>query len=143
MGIFISESTNDNQEVFMDKHIEKAMQLRNNERCPNCAETIMMTYAEELGLSESQMKALGTNFGGGMKSGSTCGAVTGALMVLGALGISDPHIVGEFQRKMKENHNGMINCFDLLRANAQAGGQKKPHCDGMIKEAIELIEEYR
>lgn len=88
-------------------------------------------------------EALGTNFGGGMKSGSTCGAVTGALMVLGALGISDPHIVGEFQRKMKENHNGMINCFDLLRANAQAGGQKKPHCDGMIKEAIELIEEYR
>ena len=111
--------------------------------CPNCAETIMMTYADELGLSESQMKALGTNFGGGMKSGSTCGAVTGALMVLGAFGISDPHIVGEFQRKMKENHNGMINCFDLLRANAQAGGQKKPHCDGMIKEAIELIEEYR
>ena len=44
---------------------------------------------------------------------------------------------------MKENHNGMINCFDLLKANAQAGGQKKPHCDGMIKEAIELIEEYR
>lgn len=127
----------------MDKHIEKAMQLRSNAMCPNCAETIMMTYAEELGLSESQMKALGTNFGGGMKSGSTCGAVTGALMVLGAFGISDPHIVGEFQRKMKENHNGMINCFDLLRANTQAGGQKKPHCDGMIKEAIELIEEYR
>ena len=50
----------------MDKHIEKAMQLRNNARCPNCAETIMMTYAEELGLSESQMKALGTNFGGGI-----------------------------------------------------------------------------
>ncbi len=66
----------------MDKHIEKAMQLRSNAMCPNCAETIMMTYAEELGLSESQMKALGTNFGGGMKSGSTCGAVTGALMVL-------------------------------------------------------------
>ena len=56
----------------MDKHIEKAMQLRSNAMCPNCAETIMMTYAEELGLSESQMKALGTNFGGGMKSGSTC-----------------------------------------------------------------------
>lgn len=87
----------------MDKHIEKAMQLRNNAKCPNCAETIMMTYAEELGLSESQMKALGTNFGGGMKSGSTCGAVTGALMVLGALGISDPHIVGEFQRNERES----------------------------------------
>ena len=52
-----------NRSFFMDKHIEKAMQLRSNAMCPNCAETIMMTYADELGLSESQMKALGTNFG--------------------------------------------------------------------------------
>ena len=27
------------------------------------------------------------------------------------------------------------------RANAQAGGQKKAHCDGMIYEAIKLLEE--
>lgn len=124
-------------------YIEKAMQLRNSDVCPNCAETILMTYAPELGIPEQQLKAIGTNFGGGMKSGGTCGALTSALMVLGALGISDPRIIGEFQKKMKENHNGMINCYDLLKANMQAGGQKKPHCDGMIKEAIALIESYR
>jgi ferritin-like metal-binding protein YciE len=64
-------------------------------------------------------------------------------MVLGALGITDPTVVGGFQRKIKENHSGYINCSDLLKANSEAGRKKKPHCDGMIKESIELIEEYR
>jgi C_GCAxxG_C_C family probable redox protein len=127
----------------MEKHIEKAMQLRNDVSCPNCAETILKTYSEELGLSEEQAMAIGTNFGGGMKTGGVCGAVSASLMVLGALGITDPAVVGGFQRKIKENHSGYINCFDLLKANSEAGGKKKPHCDGMIKESIELIEEYR
>jgi hypothetical protein len=69
--------------------------------------------------------------------------VTSALLVLGALGVTDPKIVGEFQRRVKEKHGGMIDCADLLKANFKAGGQKKPHCDAMICEAIELIEEYR
>ena len=72
------------------KYIEKAMELRSEPMCPNCAETIMMTFAEDIGLSEDQARALGTNFGGGMKSGSVCGAVTSSLMVLGALGVTDP-----------------------------------------------------
>lgn len=122
--------------------MDKAKELRSNPMCPNCAETIMMAFADRVGLPEEKMAMLGTNFGGGMKSGSTCGAVTSALMILGLLGISDPNVIGEFQRKIKQNHNGMINCADLLRANAQAGGQKKAHCDGMIFEAIKLLEEY-
>ena len=122
-------------------YLEKAKKLRSNPMCPNCAETIMMSFADKVGISEEQMAMLGSNFGGGMKSGATCGVVTSSLMILGLLGISDPGIVNEFQRRIKENHNGMINCVDLLRANAQAGGQKKAHCDGMIYEAIKLLEE--
>jgi len=102
-----------------------------------------MTYAKELGLTEDQARNLGSNFGGGMKCGSVCGAITGGLSVLGGLGISDPTSVAYFRRKMTENHDGMMNCADLLKANMQRGGQKKPHCDAMIAEAIELIEEMR
>ena len=32
-------------------------------------------------------------------------------------------------------------CADLLKENAKNGGQKKPHCDGMIQEVIELIDQ--
>lgn len=124
------------------KNIETAMALRDGALCPNCAETILMTFADKLGLSKEQAKALGTNFGGGMKTGSTCGVVTSSLMVLGALGVTDPRVAAEFQKRIKDNHGGLINCVDLLKANAAAGGQKKPHCDAMIREAIAMIEEY-
>lgn len=124
------------------KIIQRAKELRNGAMCPNCAETILMSYAEKLGLSESQAAKFATNFGSGMKSGSTCGVVTSSMMILGMLGVTDPRVIGEFQRRIKENHNGLINCKDLLKANAEAGGQKKTHCDAMIMEAMKMLEEY-
>lgn len=126
----------------MSEHVKKATALRNaSAGCPNCAETIFLTYAEELGLTEEQALMLGTNFGGGMKCGGTCGVLTSGMAVLGALGITDPQSVGKFLNSIKENHSGLSNCVDLLRANAKKGGQKKQHCDGMIVEAVNLIDE--
>lgn len=81
----------------MNRHIEKAKELRSPEKCYNCAETIMMAYADDLGLSETQAECLGCNFGGGMKCGGTCGAITGGLMVLGALGVSSPLLLVHFR----------------------------------------------
>ncbi len=125
----------------MNQHIERAKELRSDEFTPNnCGQTIFMTYAKELGLSTEQASAIGCNFGGGMKYGGTCGVITSGLAVLGGLGIQDPKSVQAFRSQIKENHNGMTDCAELLRANVLAGGQKKPHCDGMILEAIELID---
>lgn len=126
----------------MNKHIEKAKQLRNaTPMVNNCSQTILRVYAEELGMDENLAAALAGNFGGGMKCGSTCGAITAGLMVLGAKGMDSPFVINEFRRRIAENHEGMTDCAELLRANAQKGGAKKPHCDGMIFEAIELIDE--
>ncbi len=126
----------------MEKHIEKAMELRNEvPMCNNCAQTILRVYAKELGLDEDVAAALASNFGGGMKCGSTCGAITAGLMVLGAKGVESPVILNEFRKRIADNHEGMTECADLLRANAVKGGEKKPHCDGMIREAIVLIDE--
>ena len=125
----------------MNNHVDKAMELRNETpMVNNCAQTIMRTYAKELGLSEDMASAIGCNFGGGMKCGGTCGAITAALMVLGAKGVDSPAAVGEFKRTIADNHEGMTDCAELLKANAQKGGVKKEHCDNMIKEAIELID---
>ena len=46
--------------------------------------------------------------------------------------------VGEYLRKLRENHHGFVNCSDLLRINREEGGNKKDHCDGMVYEAVEL-----
>lgn len=68
----------------MNQHVDKAMELRNQTpMVNNCAQTIMRAYADELGMTEEQAAALGCNFGGGMKCGGTCGAITSGLMVLG------------------------------------------------------------
>lgn len=48
-----------------------------------------MTFADRLGLTPEQANALGAHFGSGMRHGSTCGAVSGALMVLGLLGCDE------------------------------------------------------
>lgn len=50
----------------------------------NCAQSIFGTYASKYGLDQDTALKIATGFGGGMgHSGRTCGAVTGAYMVLG------------------------------------------------------------
>ena len=126
----------------MNKHIEKAKELRNaTPMVHNCAQTIMEVYADDLGINKELANHLGCNFGGGMKCGSVCGAITSGLMILGAKGIDSPAKVNQFIKTISNNHHGLINCADLLKENAKNGGQKKPHCDGMIQEVIELIDQ--
>ena len=62
-------------------------------------------------------------------------------MVPGAKGITSPAALNEFRRKIAQNHEGMTDCAKLLAANAQKGGIKKEHCDNMIKETIELVDQ--
>lgn len=126
----------------MNKHIEKALELRNNTDIHyNCAQAILCAYSDELKLDEDTAFNLGFNFGSGMKCGSTCGVITGGLMVLGLKGINDITTLNEYRKRIMDNHDGLSNCVDLLRVNASKGGVKKTHCDNMIKEAIEIIDD--
>ena len=60
---------------------------------------------------------------------------------IGAKGIDSPAVITEFRKRIAANHDGLTDCVDLLRNNARKGGVKKEHCDNMIKESIELIDE--
>ena len=73
--------------------------------------------------------------------GSVCGAVTGSMLALGLAGVDDPQAANDLIRKVRDNHEGMINCKDLLRINAANGGEKMPHCNAMIRECISYVEE--
>ena len=107
----------------------------------NCAQSVLVPFAETVGISEDTAYRMAANFGGGMKMAATCGAVTGALMVLGLAGIDDVPLLHEIYRKVKENHEGFLDCADLLRLNAEKGLPKKPHCDAMVYELVEMTEE--
>ncbi len=107
----------------------------------NCAQSVVLPFAEAFGIPEETAMKFAAGFGGGMKRGGICGAVTGGVMALGFFGIDDPKNLGRFYRRVQENHEGFLECRDLLRINAEKGLEKKPHCDAMVYEAISLVEE--
>ena len=52
----------------------------------NCAQAVLRCFAEQYGLDADTALRLATGFGVGMGRGGACGAVSGAVMVLGLAG---------------------------------------------------------
>ena len=105
----------------------------------NCCQSVLVPFADQCGLSKEAAYQLGAHFGAGMKHGSTCGAVTGALMALGLAGKGND-AAAELMRRFRD-HNQVLDCANLLRLAAERGEARKPHCDRMVYEAVELLEE--
>ena len=126
----------------MSKEMDRAVELRNStEKHYNCTQTLLCAFADKVGMTEEEAFKLGTHFGGGMKMGATCGAITGGLMILGLCGKEDVSYAKKYVDGFRARHDGVLNCAELLRINAEKGGQRKPHCDGMIYEAVRSLEE--
>ncbi len=123
----------------MNQYVQRAERLRTDPSVHyNCAQAVLVAYAPECGISQEKAMQLGAHFGGGMKMASVCGAITGALMVIGMLGGGDGEYRA-FMNAMRANHEGMVNCADLLKKNAGTGRSKAEHCDGMVYEAVEQV----
>ncbi len=126
----------------MSKYSEKARRMRDRTDIHyNCAQGVLAAFAEDLGVDEQTAFLMGANFGSGMRMGGTCGAVTGALMVLGLAGAGTGPEAQALLRKVRENHQGKLNCKDLLMMNKETDTPKKVHCDGMVLELVDLTEE--
>ncbi|MCD8146976.1 MAG: C-GCAxxG-C-C family protein [Clostridiales bacterium] len=108
----------------------------------NCAQSVLLPFAEEAGLDRELALKLSSNFGSGMKCGSVCGAITGGLMALGLYGVEDGKTVGAYFRRLRANHENCIECAQLLRLDRDKGNtNQKAHCDGMVYECVALVEE--
>lgn len=120
-------------------HLEHAAALRADKTTHyNCAQSVLIPFAKEAGLTEEQANALAGNFGSGMRHGATCGAVTGALMALGILGYGEDQ-ARELLRSFREQE-GDLACAQLLAIGKEKGIDKKSHCDSMVLAAVELVE---
>ncbi|NRT76917.1 MULTISPECIES: C-GCAxxG-C-C family protein [Clostridium] len=105
----------------------------------NCAESILKAFNEDTG-SEIPI-AIASPFGGGMTIGSTCGAITGTLMAIGALKGRNSNeeknnsrvLTREIINKVKEKY-GTLECIELKK--------KGITCDEIIEYAYNILNEY-
>ena len=128
----------------------------------NCAQSVFCAFEEQTGIPRAQGARLSSSFGGGMgRLREVCGAVSGALLVLGACaGYDDPDdpeakkahylLVQEFARRFREAH-GSIICRELLKdVPVTEGGAPEPRtpafykrrpCAAIIRDAAPLAAE--
>lgn len=81
----------------------------------NCAQAVVLSYADKLPLEEETLKKLAAGYGGGMGCmEGTCGALVGAVMVAGMLtdGQGTGHYAREILLGFRERCGATI-CKDL------------------------------
>ena len=125
-----------------------------------CSQAVLAAYGQPLGLDRECAMRIAAGFAGGMRLGETCGAVTGAFMVLGLrhtpnndtthAGRAEVYArVLDFARRFKER-NGSLACRDLLGCDiskpegvkqAQEQNLFKTTCVKMVQDAGEILEE--
>ncbi|MCL2467285.1 MAG: C-GCAxxG-C-C family protein [Micrococcales bacterium] len=122
-----------------------------------CSQAVLSAYCEEHGLDKTTARKLSCGLAAGMaRLGSTCGAVTGAALVIGLKhGSSRPGdgqaveetfaLIQEFDERFVEAH-GSTSCRDLLGVDLRHGDpalatqQVKTICPGLVKDAAEILE---
>lgn len=81
----------------------------------NCAQAVVLSYADKLPLEEETLKKLAAGYGGGMGCmEGTCGALVGAVMVAGML--TDGQGMGRYAREILlgfRERCGATICKDL------------------------------
>lgn len=124
-----------------------------------CSQAIAATYGPPLGLERDQATRIAAPFAGGMRMAETCGAVTGALMVLGmrycTADCETPAgrqrintVAGDFVAGFRER-NGSVACKALLgcdistpegMAAAREQNLFRTTCPKFVQDAGEILE---
>ena len=123
----------------------------------NCAQAVLSTYCEEFGMDKKTALQIACGFGAGMgRMQGTCGAVSGAYMLIGlkfgkfskedeAAKDKTYALVREFAALFKERNNSTI-CRELLGVDLingdwqEAMERVKIVCPKAIEDAAEIVE---
>lgn len=126
----------------------------------NCSQAVLSVFAGDMNIEVETALKIACAFGGGMRLGNTCGAVTGALMVIGmkyGKSKADDNeardttyaLAKDFQAAFS-NARGSIMCrdllgFDLSTPEGYEAAKKNlafiKICPGLVRNAVEILEE--
>ncbi len=126
----------------------------------NCSQAVFAAFATDFGVAEELALKISTQFGGGARKGEMCGAVSGALMVLGLkyghFNRNSPEEKGNAYKKAEEfmnrfmEKNGTVVCRELLGYDVSKPKDMekikeldlfKITCPKMIQCATEIVEQ--
>lgn len=129
----------------------------------NCAQSVVLSFADDYGYSKELALKISAGFGGGMaRMQHTCGAVTGAMMVMG---IKEGEKASDNSELKKEAYNSVqeltrrftdefktTSCRDLTGCdfNTEEGNEKfkaegvmEKICGPCVKRAVEIVESLK
>ncbi len=126
----------------------------------SCSMAVLGAYCEQFGLDKNLAYKVSSGFGGGMHLDQTCGAVTGAFMVIGLkfgrtraddveAKMKTAKMTNEFAKKFMARHHN-ITCTDLIGCNistpqgfeeAKTKDLFKQLCPRYVISAAEILDE--
>jgi C_GCAxxG_C_C family probable redox protein len=124
----------------------------------NCAQSLLAIYGRDLGLDYSTAVGIASTFGGGIvDSGATCGAVTGALMLIGlkhgagdvkdrAKNANTSQLAQIFIKEFEDRHSTTM-CSGLLGYKISENNSPEQdkiiceRCPKFVKDAAEILEQ--
>jgi C_GCAxxG_C_C family probable redox protein len=111
----------------------------------NCAQTTLSVF-DEMGLDKETPQKMALFFGGGMGTGSLCGAVTASYMIMGLRFSFDTDKpkenhekieaqIAKFNKRFISRHGSLL-CKELVKAP-----EDHPKiCPNLVKSAVEILE---
>lgn len=107
----------------------------------NCCQSVLLTYADEIGLPEPLLAKLAAGFagGGGTREG-VCGALNGAVMALDLLndGSVKPIKAAKEAQLAFRSKTGAILCKDIKGVET---GVELCTCENCVRHAAQVVEE--
>lgn len=126
----------------------------------SCAQAVFAAFAAELGIEHRTALKVASGFGGGIgRTGSTCGALTGAIMAIGYKnGSTDPadqdkkianYALVEKAIHLFKDRCGNVDCRDLLGYELQNPPEQTEEvtavkfaiCSKAVREAAEIVDD--
>jgi len=125
-----------------------------------CSSSVFAAFSEDLGLDQNTAKKVACGFGAGIsKTGNICGAVSGAILVIGLkygkMKQGDDTATEKTRALVRTfiaeftTRNGSIHCTELLGYNlndpveyekARASGLFVTKCFDLVRDSAEIVE---
>lgn len=118
----------------------------------DCSQVVLESFSDMLDLDKDTAHRIAAAFGGGMQHGETCGAVSGAAMVLGLkYGNDKPLLLSkleEFRDTLSKKYDSCV-CKEILKYDISVDEEKDKImeenllftiCPKLVLDSIEILE---